>query len=76
MGAYLYILRCADGSYYVGTTVGSLELRLANTKQAPMTAIQRVGGTWHSCSLSISSDWTMPPPSAKSRAGDGRRKKR
>jgi putative endonuclease len=29
MGAYLYILRCADGSYYVGTTVGSLELRLA-----------------------------------------------
>src|SRR5205823_13512861 len=29
MGAYLYILLCADGSYYVGTTVGSLEQRLA-----------------------------------------------
>ena len=29
MGAYLYILRCADGSYYVGTTVSSLEVRLA-----------------------------------------------
>jgi putative endonuclease len=29
MGAYLYILLCADGSYYVGTTVGSLERRLA-----------------------------------------------
>jgi putative endonuclease len=29
MGAYLYILRCADGSYYVGTTIGSLEIRLA-----------------------------------------------
>ena len=29
MGAYLYILRCADGSYYVGTTVGGLEVRLA-----------------------------------------------
>jgi putative endonuclease len=28
-GAYLYILRCADGSYYVGTTVSGLELRLA-----------------------------------------------
>src|SRR5216684_188579 len=28
-GAYLYILRCADGSYYVGTTVVGLELRLA-----------------------------------------------
>ncbi len=29
MTAHLYILRCADGSYYVGTTVGSLERRVA-----------------------------------------------
>jgi putative endonuclease len=29
MGAYLYILRCAHGSYYVGTTVAGLERRLA-----------------------------------------------
>jgi|tagenome__1003787_1003787.scaffolds.fasta_scaffold20180582_2 putative endonuclease len=29
MGAYFYVLRCNDGSYYVGTTVGSLEQRLA-----------------------------------------------
>jgi putative endonuclease len=29
VSAYLYILRCADGSYYVGTTVGSLEKRVA-----------------------------------------------
>ena len=29
MGAYLYILRCSDGSYYVGTTRSSLERRLA-----------------------------------------------
>src|SRR6516164_2988420 len=29
MSAYLYILRCADGSYYVGTTRGGLEKRLA-----------------------------------------------
>jgi len=29
MSAYLYILRCADGSYYVGTTRGGLEERLA-----------------------------------------------
>jgi predicted GIY-YIG superfamily endonuclease len=29
MGGYLYILRCADASYYVGTTRGSLEKRLA-----------------------------------------------
>jgi putative endonuclease len=29
MSAYLYILRCSDGSYYTGTTVRSLEERLA-----------------------------------------------
>ena len=29
MGAYLYILRCADSSYYVGTTVVGLERRIA-----------------------------------------------
>jgi putative endonuclease len=28
-GVYLYILRCADGSYYVGTTIGSLDRRIA-----------------------------------------------
>ena len=28
-GAWLYILRCADGSYYVGTTRTSFEIRLA-----------------------------------------------
>jgi putative endonuclease len=29
MGAFVYILRCADGSFYVGSTRGSLEQRLA-----------------------------------------------
>ena len=28
-GAYLYILRCADGSYYIGTARQGLELRVA-----------------------------------------------
>jgi putative endonuclease len=28
-GAYLYILRCADGSLYIGTTRDSLEMRVA-----------------------------------------------
>jgi putative endonuclease len=28
-GAYLYILRCSDGSYYIGTTRAALEIRLA-----------------------------------------------
>jgi len=27
--AYLYILRCADGSYYVGTTIRDLDSRVA-----------------------------------------------
>ena len=27
-GAWLYILRCADGSFYVGTTRTSLEMRI------------------------------------------------
>lgn len=29
MDAYVYILRCADGSYYVGSTRASLEQRIA-----------------------------------------------
>ncbi len=29
MSAFLYILSCADGSYYVGTTIGGLEKRIA-----------------------------------------------
>jgi len=28
-GADLYILKCRDGSYYVGTTRGALEIRIA-----------------------------------------------
>jgi putative endonuclease len=29
MGAWLYILQCADGSYYVGTTRSDLETRIS-----------------------------------------------
>lgn len=29
MTAFVYMLRCSDGKYYVGTTRGSLEQRLA-----------------------------------------------
>jgi putative endonuclease len=28
-GAWLYIVRCADGSYYIGTTRTSIEMRIA-----------------------------------------------
>ena len=33
-GAYLYILRCADGSYYVGTARKELEARVAEHNAA------------------------------------------
>lgn len=53
MTAYLYILRCADGSYYVGTTVTSLERRLAEHQSgapggytAPRRPVQLV---FHQC---------------------------
>ncbi len=28
-GAFLYILRCSDGSFYIGTTRAALEIRIA-----------------------------------------------
>src|SRR5258708_20463240 len=34
MPAFLYILRCSDDSYYVGTTRGTLELRVAEHNAA------------------------------------------
>jgi putative endonuclease len=41
-GAWLYILRCADGSYYIGTTRTDLEIRIA----------QHNAGTFGSCTTS------------------------
>lgn len=44
MGACLYILRCAGGSYYVGTTRGSLDRRVAEHQAGTFdgyTAIRR-----------------------------------
>jgi putative endonuclease len=34
MGAFVYIVRCADASYYVGSTRASLELRVAQHNAA------------------------------------------
>ena len=33
-GAWVYILRCADGAYYVGSTRGDLELRVSQHNAA------------------------------------------
>jgi predicted GIY-YIG superfamily endonuclease len=44
VGGYLYIVRCADRSYYVGTTSGSLEKRLAEHQAGSLggyTALRR-----------------------------------
>lgn len=44
MSAHLYILRCADGSYYVGTTRSALETRIAKHQAGAFdgyTAIRR-----------------------------------
>jgi len=44
VSAYLYILRCADGSFYVGTTIGSLDTRVAEHQAgayASYTALRR-----------------------------------
>ena len=42
MGAYVYILRCADGSYYVGSTRSALEVRVG----------QRNAGSFDGCTKS------------------------
>ena len=33
-GAFLYILRCSDGSFYIGTTRTALEMRIAQHNAA------------------------------------------
>ncbi|MEH2535861.1 putative endonuclease [Bradyrhizobium sp. AZCC 1588] len=43
-GAFLYILRCADGSFYIGTTRTTLEIRIAQHNAGTLggyTAIRR-----------------------------------
>ena len=39
-GAYLYILRCADGSYYVGTTISGLDGGSLSIKPGRLAAIR------------------------------------
>jgi predicted GIY-YIG superfamily endonuclease len=39
-GAFLYLFRCADGSYYVGTTRTSLEMRIAQHNAGSSEAIR------------------------------------
>ena len=44
MAAYVYIVRCSDGKYYVGSTRGALERRIAEHNAgtyAGFTALRR-----------------------------------
>jgi putative endonuclease len=51
MNAYVYLLRCADGSFYVGSTRGTLEQRVAQHNAGSFggyTATRRpVELVWH-----------------------------
>jgi predicted GIY-YIG superfamily endonuclease len=56
MPAYVYMVRCSDGSYYVGSTRGSLELRIAQhnagsyggytAKRRPVTLVWQQECQW------------------------------
>jgi len=42
MAAHLYILECADGSYYVGHTTGPLEARIAAHEQGAVAGYTKI----------------------------------
>jgi len=76
-GAYLYILRCVDGSYYTGTARAGLEQRVAehNAGTYGGYTAQRRPVTL------VFSQWfdripTPSQPSGKSRAGRVQKRKR
>jgi putative endonuclease len=76
-GAWLYILRCADGSYYVGTTIAGLERRMAE-HQAGTTD----GYTAHRRPVELvfhyhfSQLMMRPRPNGRSKDGDGIKRRR
>ena len=44
-GCWFYILHCADGSYYIGTSrAADLETRISQHNQAPLAATRRSVG--------------------------------
>ena len=76
MGAYLYILRCADGSYYVGTTIAGLDggwpsIRPAISTDTPLCADP---SNWYSINISTASKMLLPP-NGKSKAGAAKRRR-
>jgi len=46
MGAWLYILRCSDGSYYTGTTRAELEQRVGERQHGHYPGLRKSGALW------------------------------
>ena len=77
VGAWLYILRCADGSYYTGTTRSDLEIRISQHETGHFdgyTATRRpVTLVFSTTSIRLS---MRSPPNDKSRVGRAPRRRR
>ena len=78
MGIYIYMLRCADGSYYVGSATGhDLSTRIDQHMPDRIEDLPCRGVRSFSCGLNISIELrTELPSNAKSKAGAGPRRKR
>ena len=75
-GAWLYILRCADGSYYVGTTRSSLELRTAQHNAGTFGGYTKSRRPSNSFSRSGSTALRTPSKMSESSSGGAAQKKR
>jgi len=77
VGIYIYMLRCADGSYYVGSATGhDLSTRIDQHNAGSYRDIHYRGGRSFSYGLNISIELrTELPSNAKSKAGAGPRRK-
>jgi putative endonuclease len=76
MSAFLFIVRCADSSYYVGSTRDSLEMRVAQHNAAAFdgyTARRRPVQLVFHQEFSHITDAMLP--SGKSRVGGARRRR-
>jgi predicted GIY-YIG superfamily endonuclease len=62
MEAYVYILHCADGRFYVGSTRESLEHRIAEHNTGSYGVTQSHGGQLSWCGRRISRTLRTPLP--------------
>ncbi|MGH6948280.1 MAG: GIY-YIG nuclease family protein [Kiloniellales bacterium] len=60
MTAFVYILKCGDGKYYVGTTRGSLEKRVSEHNAGTFGASRNRGDRCSWSTLNLSGVLRMP----------------